>query len=69
MAVIGAKGNFAGPGGAFEEEKKREIVCNKVWTGNLRKNMLKSMFAGARGVSSPADQSRRDGSHFCQQAA
>ena len=38
MAVIGAKGNFAGPGGAFEEEKKREIVCNEVCTGNLRKN-------------------------------
>ena len=30
MAVIGAKGNFGGPGGAFEEGRRKEIVCNEV---------------------------------------
>ena len=32
MAVIGAKGNFAGPGASFdgEDEKKHEIVCTQV---------------------------------------
>ena len=29
MAVIGAKGNFAGPGVNFEEEKKKEVVCTE----------------------------------------
>ena len=62
MAVIGAKGNFAGPGGAFEEEKKREIVCNEVVSGISGKMILKSMFAGARSVSSSANQPGCDGS-------
>ena len=32
MAVIGAKGNFAGPGASFDdtEDSKEEIVCSQV---------------------------------------
>ena len=32
MAVIGAKGNFAGPGASFDEtdDKDHEIVCSQV---------------------------------------
>ena len=32
MAVIGAKGNYAGPGGSFEDDtkEKKEIVCSEV---------------------------------------
>ena len=35
MAVIGAKGNFAGPGVSFDdaEQKRQEIVCSEVKTG------------------------------------
>lgn len=37
MAVIGAKGNFPGPGGspAFEEEGRIEITCTQV-SGDIR---------------------------------
>ena len=37
MAVIGAKGNFPGPGGSsdFEEEGRIEITCSQV-SGDIR---------------------------------
>ena len=45
MAVIGAKGNFGGPGGAFEEGRRKEIVCNEVKI--IREVIRKMSRAGA----------------------